>query len=165
MRNLFAILLIAGFLLLGITEIQAQTMQPKLNQVELIKQMLGNWRVDFAKDTVLYMNNEPFGTGFTCYFKTVVKNTTISETTELCGYDSKLDKYVAASLEKGKDIEIYALWFKSNTKYEGVPLSDVSNPDKAAIKFEGEIKSKDEVLQTTHINGKVVVIEDFKRIK
>jgi hypothetical protein len=165
MKKSLLILVIAGFLVIGLSEVQAQTTQPKLNQVELIKQMLGNWRVDFAKDTVLYMNNETFGTGFTCYFKTVVKNTTISETKELCGYDSKLDKYVAASLEKGKDIEIYALWFKSNTKYEGVPLSDVSNPDKAAIKIEGEIKSKDEVLQTTLINGKIVVIEDYKRIK
>jgi hypothetical protein len=144
---------------------QAQTTQPKLNQAELVKKFLGNWKVDIAKDTVIYVNIEPFGTGFTCYFKTVVKNTTISEMKELYGYDSKLDKYVAASLEKGKDIEIWALWFKSNTKYEGVHLTDVSNPDKASIIIEGEFKSPDYLPQTTFINGKAVVTEDFKRIK
>jgi hypothetical protein len=84
---------------------------------------------------------------------------------ELYGYDSKLDKYVAASLEKGKDIEIWALWFKSNTKYEGVHFTDVSNPDKASIKIEGEVKSPDDILQTIFVNGLVVGTEDFKRIK
>jgi len=165
MKKSFLILAFAGFLLIGLSEIQAQTTQPKLNQVELAKQFLGNWRFDFAKDTVLYMNIEPFGTGFSIYFKTEVKNTTISEGKELYGYNSKLDKFVAASLLKGNDIALYALWFKSNTKYIGVPLSDVSNPDKAASKFEGEIISKDEVLQKDLSNGKIVLIEDFKRIK
>ena len=165
MKKSLLILVIAGFLIICLSEVQAQTSQPKLNQVELVKQMLGNWRVDLAKDTILFMNIEPFGTGFSCYSKIVTENITISEVKELYGYDSKLDKYIAASLEKGKDIEIYALWFKSTTKYLGVPLSDISNPDKAFFKFEGEIKSKDEVLQTNLINGKVEVIEDFKRIK
>ena len=165
MKKSFLILMITGFMTIGLSEVQAQTTQPKLNQVELMKQFFGNWKADLAKDTVLYMNIEPFGTGFTCYIKTVAKNITISEMKELYGYDSKIDRYVAASLEKGKDIEIYALWFKSDTKYEGVHLSDVSNPDKASIKFEGEIKSKDECLQTILINGKVAVIEDYKRIK
>jgi hypothetical protein len=157
--------MIVAFLLISSNTSQAQTTQPKLNQVELVKKFLGNWKVDLAKDTVIYVNIEPFGTGFTCYFKTVVKNTTISEMKELYGYDNKLDKYVAASLEKGKDIEIWALWFKSNTKYEGVLFTDVSNPDKASIKIEGEFKSPNFLSQTTFINGKAVVTEDFKRIK
>jgi len=143
----------------------AQAQQQKLNQVELVKQFLGHWRVDVARDTVTYVIIAPFGTGFTCDFRTVVKNKTISEMKELYGYDSKLDKYVAASLEKGKDIEIWALWFTSNTKYEGVHFVDVSNPDKAKIRLEGEIKSSDECLQTAFIDGVVAGAEDFKRIK
>jgi hypothetical protein len=165
MNKSFLILVIAGFLIIGLSEVQAQTTQPKLNQVELIKQMLGNWRVDFAKDTTQYWSIEPFGTGITCYAKTVVKNNTISETRELYGYDSKLGKYVVASLEKGKDIEMWVLWFTSNNKYIGIHYTEVSNPDKASLKVEGEIKSPDDVIQTTLISGKAIGSEEFKRIK
>jgi hypothetical protein len=89
----------------------------------------------------------------------------ITEEKELYGYDSKLDKYVGADFVKGKDIEIWAIWFTSNTKYEGMHFSDISNPDKASFKVEGEIKSPDALSQNFIINGKVVMTYNFKRIK
>jgi hypothetical protein len=40
MKKNLLILVIAGFLVIGLSEIQAQTTQPKLNQVELMKQFI-----------------------------------------------------------------------------------------------------------------------------
>jgi hypothetical protein len=44
-------------------------------------------------------------------------------------------------------------------------FSDISNPDKASFKVEGEIKSPDAISQNFIMNGKVVLTYNFKRIK
>ena len=165
MKKSFLIIVIVGFLAIGLTEIQAQTTQPKLNQVELFKQIIGNWKVDMAKDTVLYWDAKEFGTGLECTDKTYAKDKLISEEKELYGYDSKLDKYVGVDLVKGGDIEVWVLWFTSNTKFEAVHLSDISNPDKATVKAEGEVKSPDAYLNNFIMNGKVILTYNFKRVK
>lgn len=157
--------MIVVFLLISSNTTQAQTTQPKLNQVELLKQIIGNWKVDMAKDTVLYWDAKAFGTGLECTDKTYAKDKLISEEKELYGYDSKLDKYIGVDLVKGGDIEVWVLWFTSNTKFEAVHLSDISNPDKATVKAEGEVKSPDAYLNNFIMNGKVVMTYNFKRVK
>ena len=156
---------IAVFLLFLLNGVQAQTTTTKPNQVELMKIFIGNWKAELPRDTVYYENIKAFGTGFECYDKTEVKDKMITEEKELYGYDSKLDKYVGADFVKGKDIEIWAIWFTSNTKYEGMHFSDISNPDKASFKVEGEIKSPDAISQNFIMNGKVVLTYNFKRVK
>jgi hypothetical protein len=165
MKKSFLILVIVGFLVIGLSEIQAQTTQPKLNQVELMKQFIGNWKVELPKDTVYYMDYKAFGSGFEGYDRTLAKDKMIGEEKELWGYDSKLDKFVGADFVKGKDIEIWVIWFTSNTKFESVHLSDISNPDKASIRGEGEFKSPDAYSASEFMNGKVVLTYNFKRVK
>jgi hypothetical protein len=165
MKKSFLILVIAGFLVLGLSEVQAQTTQPKPNQVELFKKLIGNWKVDMAKDTVLYVDYKAFGSGAEGNDKTLAKDKMIGEEKELWGYDSKLDKFVGADFVKGKDIEIWVIWFTSNTKFESVHFSDISNPDKASIRAEGEFKSPDAYSASEFINGKVVLTYNVKRVK
>src|SRR5664280_700047 len=165
MKTFFLTTMIVVFLLISSNTTQAQTTQPKLNQVELLKQIIGNWKVDMAKDTVLYWDAKAFGTGLECTDKTYAKDKLISEERELWGYDSKLDKFLGADLVKVKDIEIWLICFTSNTKFESVHLSDISNPDKATVKAEGEVKSPDAYLNNFIMNGKVVLTYNFKRVK
>jgi hypothetical protein len=106
-----------------------------------------------------------FGSGFEGYDRTLSKDKMIGEERELWGYDSKLDKFVGADFVKGKDIEIWVIWFTSNTKFESVHLSDISNPDKASIRGEGEFKSPDAYSASEFMNGKVVLTYNFKRVK
>ena len=63
MKKSFLIFVIAGFLVIGLSEIRAQTTQPKLNQVELLKQFLGSWKWDAGKDTTGYYDAKSYGTG------------------------------------------------------------------------------------------------------
>ncbi len=165
MKKSFLILVIAGFMVIGLSKVQAQTTQPKLNQVELMKQFIGNWKVDMAKDTVLYWDAKAFGTGFECYFKTVAKDKIISEGKQLFGYDSKLDKCVAATIFKGMDIEIWALWFTSKSKYVITYYSDISNPDKSSFKMDGEFTSPNAYSETLFMNGKAVMKYIYVRVK
>ena len=165
MKTLYLTLIVIALLLLSTNTAQAQTTQPKLNQVELFKQIIGNWKVDMAKDTVYYVTYKAFGSGFEGYDRTLAKDKMIGEERELWGYDSKLDKFVGADFVKGKDIEIWVIWFTSNTKFESVHLSDISNPDKASIRAEGEFKSPDAYSASEFMNGKAVLTYNFKRVK
>jgi len=166
MKKIYLVLPIIGFLLTGLSEIQAQTAQPKLNQVELMKQFVGNWKAEWT-DTILYWESKAFGTGLDCYYNyTLSKNNKkVLEGRQLWGYDRNFDKYILAALETGRDIWLLAFWFTSNNKYLMIPLTDISNPDKAFFKVEGEIKSPDAFTETWILNGKVFDTYDYKRIK
>jgi hypothetical protein len=166
MKKSSFILISIGFLLIGLSEIQAQTTQVKLNQVELMKQFTGNWEAQWA-DTILYLECKAFGTGLDGYYnyKTVGNDKIVLEGKQLWGYDSKLDKYVVATLEKGKDIWILAFWFTSTNKYLITSFTDISDPDKAFFKVEGEIISPDTFSETWILNGKVVIKYSYKRVK
>jgi hypothetical protein len=165
MKKSFLILVIAGFMVIGLSEIQAQTTQPKLNQVELMKQLIGSWKADMGKDTTFFMEVKPFGTGLECYSNTVNKGKILMEAKQLAGYDKKIDKIVYVNLEKGKDIEILAVWFISNNKYMSIPYSDIANPEKASFKYEAEFKSPNLIVETLIINGKPLKTYTYTRIK
>jgi len=153
------------FLLLCSNLAQSQTTQTKLNQVELMKQFIGTWEVAAGKDTNVIAEIKSYGTGLENYWKYVTKEKIVSEGKQLWGYDKKIDKFVYVNLGKGKDIEIYALWFISNKKCIDIPYSDIANTDKATFKGEIEFKSQDAWSETNFENGKQVGIENFVRVK
>ena len=157
--------IVALFLLLSSNEIQAQTAQTKLNQVELMKLQIGTWKCDSNKDTTVFWEGKSYGTGLDCYYKNVVKGKIVSEGRELWGYDKSIDKFICASLDKGKDIELQAVWFTSKNVYEYIRYSDISNPEKASWKIVGEFTSPDVVVETTTLNNKITLIETYTRIK
>ena len=165
MKTLYLTLTVTLLLLLSTNVAQAQTTQPKLNQVELFKKLIGDWKAELTKDTSYYWSAKAFGSGLECYLKIVAKDKIISEAKQIWGYDSKLDKYVGASFLKGKDIEIYAMWFTAENKSVDTNLADISNLDKASSKGEGEFKSPDAWSETDFVNGKPVMTYNFKRIK
>ena len=165
MKKFYLTTSIAVFLLLCTNGIQAQTTQTKLNQVELMKQFIALWKCDVAKDTTLFAEDKSYGTGQDCYFKYVTKGEIVMEERQLRGYDKKIDKYIVAAISKGNDIELYAVWFVSKNKYEWIPLSDISNPEGASFKYEGEFKSPDTLIETTIENNKPVKIDNWTRVK
>jgi hypothetical protein len=145
--------MIVVFMTLCALQIQAQTAQPKLNQVELMKQFIGSWKADYAKDTVAIWDAKPYGTGLECNYKFVSGGKTVKKGKQLWGYDSKIDKYVAASLSEGTDLEIDAYWFTSNARCEALLYDDIMHPEKAFIKWVIEFKSSDMFIETvTEIN-------------
>jgi len=80
---------IAVFLLVLLNGLQAQTTQTKLNQIELMKQFIGSWKIDLGKDTTGFWECKPFGTGLEGYLKNVTKGKILMEVKQLVGYDKK----------------------------------------------------------------------------
>jgi hypothetical protein len=91
-----------------------------------MKQFTGSWKAEMGKDTTFFMEAKPFGTGAEFNYNFVAKGKLFMEGKQLCGYDKKIDKIVYVNLEKGKDIEILALWFISTTKYIATYYSEIT---------------------------------------
>jgi hypothetical protein len=165
MKKSLLILVIAGFLAIGLSEVQAQTTQTKLNQVELLKQFLGSWKWDAGKDTTGYYDAKSYGTGLEGNLRFVTNGKTYTEGKQLMGYDKSSDKLIQSQMLKGRNIGCYAYYFITNKKYEIIPYSDISNPEKAPWKCEGEFTSPDTYVETTIVKNKPPEIVTFTRVK
>jgi hypothetical protein len=137
----------------------------ELNQVELMKQFLGSWKCDFAKDTTALYEGKSYGTGLDCYFKFITKGKIVMEGKQLRGYDKNINKFIFSGMMKGTDINFFAGWFISKNKYLFVPYSDISNPEMASWKVEGEFKSPDIIFETSFINSKTAKTTTWTRVK
>jgi hypothetical protein len=164
MKTFFSTTLIV-LLLLFTNLAQAQTTQTKLNQVELMKQLFGSWKCETAKDTTFFYNGNHYGTGMECEYRIVTKGKILMEGKALLGYDKRIDKFIAAELNKGADMILLAYWFTSTKKYVCMNYSDISTPETTSWKIEGEIKSPDMYVETILINNKPVNIGTWTRVK
>jgi hypothetical protein len=165
MKTLRAATMIVAFLLLCSYGSQAQNAQTKLNQVDLAKQFVGSWTGEIAKDTILMWDIKSIGTGEECDYKYITKGRTIIEGKQLWGYVKGIDKYIIAVITEKPDIEIYAFWFTTKNKYLMLQYGDISNPEKADIKYEGEFKSPETYVETFFMNNKPVKTYGYKRVK
>jgi hypothetical protein len=137
----------------------------ELNQVELHKQFVGNWKAEAGKDTSVIWDVRSYGTGIDGYFKIVTKGRIVMEGKQLWGYDKNLDKYTMSEMIKGMDNTLYSSWFTSKNKGVMIFYSDILNPDNASMKYEVEFKSPDTLVQTTIVNNKPTKIDTITRIK
>jgi hypothetical protein len=162
MKTFRKILLIAGFFLIGASELQAQPINNKLNQVDLIKKFVGRWKCDLGKDTVLIGDNIAFGTGLVCNSQIIANGKILDSVKQLYGYDQKTDKFIVAELiESSPMIEICASWFTSQNTGELV----VTNPENAPYKFRFEFINADLIVQTAIQNDKEIKKVSITRIK
>ena len=165
MKTLYLTLTVIVLLLLCTNLAQAQTNQTNLNQTELTKQFMGSWKCDFGNDTTFFMEGKLYGTGSEYNYNYAAKGKLFMEGKQLAGYDKKIDKIVYVNLEKGKDIEMLALWFTSTNKYIITSYRDIANPEKASFKIEGEFKSPNLFVEKLIINGKLLKTYTMTRVK
>lgn len=167
MKKIYSITMIAVFVLLCAKGMQAQTMQSDLNQVELMKQFLGTWRSESAKDTVFTAEFKSYGnSGMEFYLKAVTQGKIWFEFKEFWGYDKKNDKFIQAGITKDDpNFLLDAIWFTSKNKCEQVPFEYISKPQQATSKVLFELKSPDLVIRNQIVNNKTVTTETYTRVK
>ena len=166
MKTFFVTIMIAAFLLLNSNGITAQTNVTKLNQIELFKQWTGNWIAEIGSDTTFLMECKSFHNGYEFYLKIETKGNIMWEQKTLMGYDKKSDKLIESTIASSSpDIILMACWFTSANKCEEVLLEDVSNYEKANLKWEFEFKSPDLLIWTEIVNNKAANAYTFNRDK
>jgi hypothetical protein len=142
----------------------AETSQ-ELNQVELMKQILGIWKGEIAKDTIYIAEQKLYGTGLLGTVKTITKGKTIMEGEAIIGYDKKIDKFIETDLIKGSDILVFGIWFTSKNTCIEIPYENISNPENAPVKWQYEIKSPDVFIWKFIENNKTTKSLTFHREK
>jgi hypothetical protein len=157
--------MISVSLLIWSDRMPAQNTDTKLNQVELIKQFISNWKGEAGKDTTAFWEIKSNGAGLECNFKYVTKDKIIMEGKQLWSYDKKVDKFILSTETNGMDSGSLGLWFTSKNKCIIIPSSDISNPSNAAFKLETEFKSPDIFIQKTITNNNIVKTATYNRVK
>jgi len=133
--------------------------------VVLHKQYIGKWKSEMGKDTVVFWDGKPYGTGLECNFKMVAKGEIAIEGKQIWAYNKKIDIFILSELNIGVDNGIYASWFVSKNKCEMIPFEDISNPEKASLKWEDEFKSPDMFVHKTIIDNIIVHTATYIREK
>jgi hypothetical protein len=136
-----------------------------LNQVELIRQFLGSWKCDVAKDTTCFWITKSYGTGLENEYKYFSNGKIVNEGRQLWGYNKTIDKFYATTLPEGMDIYIDVYGFISKNKCKIFTLNDIGNPEKAPVRWEIEFKSPDMFIETYISNDKPFKIRTFTRMK
>ena len=166
MKKIYLFAMIATHLMFYTNRTEAQTTQPKLNQVELMKQFLGTWQTEMGKDTTQIDEYTAFGNTVVANIRNITKGKVIRCVKEFWGYDEKSDKIVFAEVsDSSPNINLYAFWFTSKNNCEGVPYQDISNPEKSALKYKMEIKSPDVWTMKMLQNNKELAGLTFTRVK
>ena len=137
-----------------------------LNQIELFKQFAGVWKGEMGKDTIFTMEIKSFYNGFETYVKTETKGKLVLEEKALMGYDKKSGKLIESGIiNNSPEIILWALWFISEKKCEEVLLADISNPDKAILKWEFELVTPNSMVWYNLKNNKITGTYTFYREK
>jgi len=163
MKTTFVTTMAVLFLLLNSTILQAQTTEQKLNQIELMKQLLGTWKTEFSNGNSMVLDFTPFGNAMVGKVKSTSNGVTKDVILEIWGFDEKNDKIIVAEVFNNTPVmEIDVLWFSSKNIIEGVMQKDISNPE---IKYKIEIKSPDTFLMITKENNSTPSIITWNREK
>jgi hypothetical protein len=166
MKKKLLLTAIAALLLFCVNGLLAQNTQTKLNQIELMKQFIGSWKCDIAKDTAIITDITPFGTIVEENYQIVTKGKILDSGKQLWGYDKESDKLITAQVSiSSPNIYIMAFWWISKNIFEGVLFQDISNSENATLKWKIEFKSTDLFSMTTIQNNKVVASHAYTREK
>jgi hypothetical protein len=154
---------IAVFLLNGI---QAQSINTKLNQVDLMQQFLGTWKGELSIDTIMIMNWTSYGKAIEDNYKIVTKEKILYSRKAIYGYDQKYDKIVSAAItENSPNIDLMAIWFSSKDTANLVEYQYLSNPEKSNFKMQWIFIQSDSAKRIVINNNKVVSVSTFFREK
>jgi len=166
MKKICLSITVAVFLLFLLNGVQAQTQQTKLDPVECIHQTKGSWKIELSKDTTVYADFTPYGTGLDANMKFVSKGKTFMERRINWAYDKTLNRFIGLDQTKGGDVvSVSAAEWISKNKYFVVDYTDISNPEEASTKIEGTLKSHDLLEIIYYENNKPVNIVNYIRVK
>ena len=154
------------FLIIISNRTQAQSTQPKLDQMELMKQFLGNWKGEIGKDTMMIFSFTSFGQAFEFNSTIFTKEKTLSSGKEIYGYNKKYDKIVIAAIgNTSPKINLYAGWFSSKDTGNLVGYQYISNPDESSYKVQWIFVPPDSAKRIVFRNNKAVSMSTYFREK
>jgi hypothetical protein len=166
MKRNYLIIEFVLLLLICSTVLQAQTEQPKLDQLEFLKKAIGTWEYKISQDSTYTFHMELYGDkGGIGWAKVTVKDKIIMEGQILFSYSKELDKIILAFLVKGKEIALTVRWATAINRYTRVGYKYVANPESAPLRYEVEYTNPDTFVEDIFINNKKTATKTWTRLK
>lgn len=114
---------------------QAQTTQPKLNQVELMKQLLGTWQREVGKDSIQIGEFQQYENAFTENVYLVVNGKKSMVNIWSIGFSPKEDRFKCFALRPSGNYSTFIVSFISKNRCIGNRVQNF-NPEKVLGNFE-----------------------------
>ena len=142
-KTLYAALVIIALVQFS-PDTKGQSASSKLDQVSLMRQFIGRWKGELAKDTVETMDIQTFGKGYVVSYQYLAKGTPYHEGRQLWGFDTNCENFMCYSLSPEGQFKMYTGKFTSRSKifWEG---KSPANPEKILSRYDWEFKSSDVV--------------------
>ena len=163
MKKFYLTTSIAVFFLVCTCGIQAQTAQPQLNQIELIKKFLGTWQASTGKDTVEVWESQLFGNAVIITVSQIIKGKKTPTYVNNMSYDSSDGKLKGFVLNANASNATWIGSFSSEKDFSGTMLY-IFQPENAWGKFAFVFTTPKEWVFTMH-NMEGVKTFEYKFIK
>jgi hypothetical protein len=163
MKKFYVAITIVVFLLIFSIGIQAQTTQPTLNQVELMRQFLGTWQAKAGIDTVEVWEFQQFGKAFILNISRVVKSQKTPLNINNIVFNSELGKFKSFQLSTEGTYNTWIGLFTTEKKFNGDMVNN-SNPETVWGRIQNVFDNPKEFTFTfSDTNG--VIGEELKFVK
>jgi hypothetical protein len=130
MKRISLVITITILLFVCINRINAQTLQTKLNQVELYKQFLGKWQLTVSKDTIEISEGQLYGEAVIITVSQVIKGKKFDYYKCFMGYDPKDGKIKGFIVMPNADFITWVGMFTNEKEFSGETFYsfDLENP-------------------------------------
>lgn len=100
MKKKAAILFTCALMIFSSFALHAQSSGADLDQVELAKQLLGNWEIELGEDTILMVEASPFGKGIEVIWTWEANGIPFNKAKQIIGFTQKYRKVNMFTLYK-----------------------------------------------------------------
>ncbi|MGB8490042.1 MAG: hypothetical protein WCE64_03210 [Bacteroidales bacterium] len=151
------------FFSLSFYTITAQSVNTKLDQIELIKSSSGTWQTIVGKDTIEKWDHQQYGNGYIVYAYQVVGKESIPQHVNIFSYDPASGKFKGFVLwQRGG----FATWIGSFTDEKLLHIDFVTDliPEKVWGSFDMIFENSTSRKHLHFINGRKTHEEIFTRV-
>jgi hypothetical protein len=120
-----------------------------------MKQFIGTWK-NVEKDTTFIWECKSFGNALEFTIKNETKGKVTIGAKSVMGYDKENDRLIESVIFNGSpEIFLCPCWFTSTNSFTQISWKDVTNPEKANLKWIVEFKSPDSFVLTEIKNNQM----------
>lgn len=164
MKKIVVNTLLFVFLMFIFNGIQAQTQQPKLDQLKLIQQLIGKWKMDINNDTAFIVEMEMIGKSIIETDYVVVKGKKEYDSKWTYGYSPETDKFKFFAVYPSGKCQTWIGSFTSEKRWEQQMVEDF-NPEKVLGKAELDFTTPDSYTAFQMKPDGQKISKDFKAVR
>ncbi len=164
MKKTFLTTAFVVFLLFCVNEIQAQSAETELNQIELMKNSLGLWQTLVNNDTIEYWDQQQYGHGFIVNAYQVVQGKTIPQHIKIYSFDPRIGKFKGYIMWQKAGFATWVGAFTTEMKYH-VDFAADYNPEKVWGSFDMIFTDSTSRTHLHFVNNKKTHEEVFTIVK